>query len=65
MNRPLMIRGHKGVIRLIETIICIASLLSLTVSISGCIKGSVKRTVIGQISGVVVLGLCLLYIWGF
>lgn len=56
---------RKGVVSLIETILCIAALLSLTVSISGCIKGSVKRAVIGQISGVVVLGLCLLYIQFF
>lgn len=53
----------KGVVRLLmEIILCVAALLALAVSVFGCIKRDTKAMVAGQISGAVVLGICLLYI---
>lgn len=47
---------------LLAIILCVTALLALAVSVFGCIKGDIKAMVAGQISGVVVLGICLLYI---
>lgn len=47
---------------LLAIILCMTALLALAVSVFGCIKGDIRAMVVGQISGVVVLGICLLYI---
>ena len=42
--------------------LCVAALMSFAVSVFGCVKRDIRVMVAGQISGAVVLGICLLYI---
>ena len=51
-----------GVRLLLASSLCVAALMSFAVSVFGCVKRDIRVMVAGQISGAVVLGICLLYI---